>query len=96
MSKDSRKTFIDICKQKNIKVRCLLFTTDKNICQHNSYYRNYITENNVQIIPSMVYNMMNKKYEKPELNEGFYKVEEIGFSYDLNNKEKEVYKRFYF
>jgi bifunctional polynucleotide phosphatase/kinase len=79
INKEKRKVFLDIAKKHNIKVRCLHFTTPKELCIHNAYYRNYILNNNVKPIPNLVFNIMNKKFQEPELSEGFYKIEKIEF-----------------
>ena len=40
--------------------------------------------------------MMNKKYQKPKLEEGFYEIKEIDFNYKLKGEDKKIYERFYF
>lgn len=95
MSKDQRKLYIDVAKKYGIKCRCMHFTTPKEVCIHNSYYRNYMTDGLTKAIPNMVYNMMNKKYEKPELTEGFYQIDTVKFSAELNGEQEiNLYKRF--
>lgn len=69
---ESRKDYIDIAKKYNYHVRCLQMTTTENHSRHNSMYR-YLYENKPHI-PSLVYNIYKKKYEKPSLQEGFYEI----------------------
>ena len=96
MSKDERKLYIDLAKKYNIQCRCLLFTTPKEVCIHNSHFRNFISDNQVQIIPQIVYNIMNKKYEKPDLSEGFYQIDEIEFNLNLDQTDKQIYEKYYY
>lgn len=96
LTKETRKIFIDVCKKENVQVRCLLFTTDKGLCMHNSHYRNVISNGNINSIPTMVFNMMNKKYQKPEIEEGFYMIKEIEFSYDIDPNQRDVYEKYFF
>ena len=39
---------------------------------------------------------MNKKYEKPDLSEGFYKIDEIEFNLKLDQKDKQIYEKYYY
>lgn len=96
MSKADRKEYLDMAKRYNIQCRCLLFTTPKEVCIHNSHFRNFTSNNQVAIIPQIVYNIMNKKYEKPDLNEGFYKIDEIEFNLKLDQKDKQIYEKYYY
>lgn len=93
MSKANRKQYIDIANSYGVKCRCLVFTTSKDICIHNSYYRNFNTNGAIDVIPTMVYNMMNKKYEKPELSEGFYEINEIDFV--VGDQTPDCYKHYF-
>jgi len=96
MSKNERKEYLDLAKKYNIQCRCLLFTTPKEVCIHNSHFRNFTSNNQVTIIPQIVYNIMNKKYEKPELSEGFYQIDEIEFNLKLSEQDKKLYEKYYY
>lgn len=95
LTRDVRKKYIDIAKKYKVKYRCFNFLTPIKICIHNSYFRNYQTNGVNPIIPSIVYNTMNKKYEKPEKDEGFYEINEIEFGLDLSDIDKEKYMKYY-
>jgi bifunctional polynucleotide phosphatase/kinase len=96
VTSEERKLYIDLAKKYNIQCRCLVFTTSKEVCIHNNHYRNFITDNDVAIIPQIVYNVMNKKYEEPELKEGFYEINKIDFSPEFSNEdEKRIYFMYY-
>ena len=92
-SKKNPSVAKDIIKKYNVKYRCLIFNTPIDICIHNSYYRNYISDNQISVIPKMVFNMMKKKYEKPTNEEGFCEISEIEFTF--NGENKEIYTRYY-
>lgn len=96
MSKAERKEYIELSKKYNIQCRCILFTTPKEVCMHNSHFRNFTTNNAVNVIPQIVYNIMNKKYEKPDLNEGFYQIDEIDFKLNLDDQDKTMYEKYYY
>lgn len=96
LTKEIRQKYIDIANKYSYKYRCLNFTASKDICMHNSFYRNYQSNNLIETIPKIVYNIMNKKYEKPELSEGFYDIIEIEFKINLNENERNIYEKYYF
>ena len=98
VSKVVRKKYLDIIKKYNVKCRCIKFNTSVEICQHNSYYRNFISEGTVKVIPQLVFNIMKKKMNEPGLDEGFYKIETVEFvpMNTMNIKNKEIYEKYYF
>ena len=71
-----------------------MYTCPVPVCIHNSCYRNYITNGDIDIIPDIVYNMAKKNYEMPNLNEGFSEIQEINFQ--IHEKHKEQYSKYYF
>ena len=97
VTQEERKSYIDLAKKYNIKCRCLLFTTSKEVCIHNNHFRNFITNNEVFIIPQIVYNIMNKKYEEPQLKEGFTSIDKVDFNPEFNSDEdKRIYQMYYY
>lgn len=97
LSKEQRKVYLDLAKAHNVKCRCIHFTTVRDICIHNSYYRNYITNGSTKPIPNMVYNMMNKKFQSPDISEGFYQIDKVNFSVELpEQKDIDLYKKFFY
>lgn len=95
ISKEKRLVYIDIAKKYNVEVRCLLFTCPIELCKHNSHYRNFITDGKIDVIPSIAYNVMKAKYEKPDIDEGFVSVDEIDFCFDAE-VNTEHYCKYYF
>jgi len=93
LSVASRGVFLEIAKKNNIKCRCLLFDTPLEVCQHNNYYRNYVSKGAIKVVPKMVYNMMKKSYQEPTLNEGFHKIQRI--QYSMNPDSRASYKYYY-
>ena len=77
--KEKRVEIIKLCQQYNFKVRSLHFKTSESLSMHNSHYRNIKSNNKVKVIPKLVYNIYKKKFKKPTLSEGFYKIEEIDY-----------------
>lgn len=94
LTKEIRKIYLDICKENKVNCSCLLFSTPKEICMHNSYYRNFITNGEIDVINRIVYNVMNKKYEIPTKDEGFYDIIEIKFCIDTDDDT--IYRKYYF
>lgn len=96
VTKEARKMFIDIAKKYNVPYRCFLFTTDVNLCIHNNHFRNFITQNQVNILPDVVFHTKKKYYVKPDESEGFQTIEKIDFSLELDNNNKKIYEMYYF
>ena len=96
LSKEIRKNYLDIILPYKYKVRCFWFNTPYDICIHNSYFRNFITDNKVPIVPKIVYNIMKKKFSPPKHNEGFSEIKEINFILELDDKEKRLYEQYFY
>jgi bifunctional polynucleotide phosphatase/kinase len=77
MSREERNNYISIAKKYNYKITCIVFKTSIKQCMHNSYYRNYITNNKIKPIPLVAYRMLNNKYQKPELTENINNIIEL-------------------
>lgn len=93
-SAEVRKKYIDIAKKYNVRCRCLLFIVSKDVAIHNNYYRHVKSDGKIDIVPDIVYNIFNKKYEKPELKEGFYQIDELNFILD-DVVDDEYFKYYY-
>jgi len=96
INKEQRKVYLDLAKKYNVQCRCIHFTTSREICVHNAYYRNFISDGTVKPIPTIAFNIINKKYEEPELSEGFYKIEKIPFSINKLDKQYKLYTMFFY
>ena len=95
VSKDKRLTYINLAKKYNVNIRCLLFTCPMELCKHNSCYRNFVTDGSIDVIPTIAFNIMKSKYEKPLMEEGFTNVDEIDFCFD-DEKNVDKYCKYYF
>ena len=75
----SRKYIIDFFDDKYY-IRIIHFDISLDVCKHNNNYR-YYTQN--KYVPKIVYNKMNKQYEKPNMKEKINKIDIIdGFNND--------------
>jgi len=78
----SRKYIIDFFDDKYY-VRIIHFDVSIDVCKHNNNYR-YYTQN--KYVPKIVYNKMNKQYEKPSIKEN-NKINKIDIIEGFNNDE---------
>jgi bifunctional polynucleotide phosphatase/kinase len=88
-SKENRKKFIDIGKKYGYKIIAIKMNTTRQESIHNNYYRSFIYRK--ELIPEIVYNIYDSKYQKPSLDENIDKIIEIGINiYDYN------YEKYFF
>ena len=87
----TRKQYILLAQENNINIRCIHVLTDINICKHLNDMRLEISKGEYKKVPEIVYNVLNKKYEKPSEDEGFNNI--INIPFILN---KDIPKEFYF
>ena len=97
LGSDSRKLYLDVAKEYKVKCRCLHYVVAKEVCKHNAYYRNYVTDGQTKPIPRIVYNMMNKKFTEPTKEEGFFEIDKIDFKLDFDDENDiKLYKNFFY
>lgn len=67
-TKDVRKIYIDIAKQNNYKIRAINMLSSYDLSMHRNYYRLLLQD---YLIPELVYRIYKKKFQQPELIDGF-------------------------
>lgn len=87
-SMETRKEYIDIAKQNQYRVRCIILMTSKELSIHNMLHRMYITEGQVSRISDIVYNKMKKQYVKPLYSEKIDIIDEVEFMMPTNDSYK--------
>jgi bifunctional polynucleotide phosphatase/kinase len=68
----SRQTYIQLAKDRNIPVRCILFEIPREVCRHNNCFRIY--HRSERRTPSIAASVYFSKYEEPTLDEGFQEI----------------------
>lgn len=93
-SKDTRKIYIDICKELNIPCRCIYFDLDLKIIKHLNIYRELLGEK--KRIPNIAYNVYNKKFNMPIREEGFEDIIIWHLNLEFKNEnDKELFYKYY-
>lgn len=63
-----------------IPSRCIILDTPKEIAHHLNYLRQTRTKGVVRRVPDVGYNVYNKNYQAPTLDEGFSEISNVQFS----------------
>lgn len=71
---ESRKNWIDLAIPHKYEILSVHINTSENHSKHNNIYRELYC--NSKRVPLLVYNIYKKKFQKPELSEGFDKLVE--------------------
>ena len=93
---DVRQRYIDIAKEFEVPVRCLLFETPKDVCMHNNYQRkvNGHRKHMSKAVPPIPIHGFFKNSTKPSMDEGFEEILKVEFIPDIFQNEND--KQFYF
>ena len=86
-----------MAKKHEIKVRCFELLTPKDICFHNDYQRvaNDKRKHLSGKAGSIPIHSFFKYKEAPELEEGFYEINQVNFLAKFDSEEdKEFYRKF--
>ncbi len=63
----------------------------ENLSKHLNHMRVLKSKGKIEKIPEVAYRVYNKKYEKPDLNEGIDKIIEIPFSFKGNDEDAKLF-----
>ncbi|RKF51411.1 Bifunctional polynucleotide phosphatase/kinase [Golovinomyces cichoracearum] len=77
-----RSEWVRLAARYKIPIRCVYLTTSAEICVHNDAVRAFndvMNPENRKILPNVAFNGYRKKFQCPELNEGFQDITEIPF-----------------
>jgi len=74
----SRQKFIKLAKKYGYTITCVELITDKEESLHNNYYRAFNFDE--ILIPRIVYNIFESKYEEPKEKEGFDNIYRTGIN----------------
>ncbi len=92
----NREIYIKLAKDYNIPIRCVHVNTSLNLCKHLNDMRVEIGKSSVAKVPDIAYNVLNKKYSKPELKEGFKQIYTIPFLLPTISQIKLIAIEFYY
>jgi len=74
-TRETRMKYIEIANTYDYNVRCFKMTTTFYHALHNNMYR-YLYMNS-KFVPMIAYHIYNKKYEEPDMSEGYYEIKDI-------------------
>jgi len=84
----ARKRYVDVAAALKVRVRCFHMTTSRPLAEHLNHVRVALTRGATAAIPDIAYNTYNKRFELPDLNEGYADVCQINFLPDFRNEEE--------
>lgn len=90
----TRAPYIEIAKKHNIPIKCIHVNTNLDMCKHLNDMRVEISKGYIDKVPDVAYNVLNAKFSKPLLKEGFNEVITVPFM--LPSQRKIIPKEFYY
>lgn len=92
--KGSRKKFIDLATKYKVQCRCFVMSTSFEHCRHNNKFRGF-TDKSHEGISDMILYSYRKKFEAPELSEGFAEIVNVPFKPSFKSEHDEkLYRMF--
>jgi len=85
-SKNGREVFLSIAKKQGVRVRCFWMQATRDLSTHMNSFRRITTGK--KRIPKVAYHMYNKKFEAPQLSEGFESIEKVEFAPKFENEKQ--------
>ncbi|KUJ12099.1 PNK3P-domain-containing protein [Mollisia scopiformis] len=93
---DVRSRWVQLAVKHNVPIRCVVFTTASEICEHNDAVRalnNIMNPEKRTILPSIAFRGFHSRYRRPQLSEGFQDITEWAFQFVGSEVEREIWTR---
>ncbi|KAH8821230.1 polynucleotide kinase 3 phosphatase [Xylogone sp. PMI_703] len=93
---ETRSKWIALAKKNSVPIRCILFTANMNVCEHNDAVRALNSKMNPEkrtILPKLAFTGFASRFQKPTLAEGFQDIQEITFKFEGTEVEREIWAR---
>jgi len=88
----SRAKYIALAREFNIPCRCFWMTTPRKLADHLNVFRENVTGGKVPRIPDIAYNVYQKNFKDPDLDEGFAQIRRCNFIPEFRNeKERQLF-----
>eukprot|EP01129_Flabellula_baltica_P013739 TRINITY_DN6441_c0_g1_i1.p1 TRINITY_DN6441_c0_g1~~TRINITY_DN6441_c0_g1_i1.p1 ORF type:complete len:454 (-),score=107.27 TRINITY_DN6441_c0_g1_i1:22-1383(-) len=84
---ENRAVYIEMAKKFDCPIRCFYFDTPREIAEHLNVMRNLMSGGEIKRVPPIGYNIYNKNFVMPTVEEGFEEVKVIPFSPDFSGDE---------
>ncbi|KAF8892654.1 polynucleotide kinase 3 phosphatase-domain-containing protein [Infundibulicybe gibba] len=91
----TRKFYISLAKERDIPVRCFLFTGSLELAWHNNLYRAYnlpasvvSREERRDIVPYAAFSGFRDNYEEPAMDEGILEIKRVNWAFDGTMEER--------
>jgi bifunctional polynucleotide phosphatase/kinase len=94
----TRKVWVDLAKKFNVPVRCIWFTADAGLCQHNDTVRALSEGHNPEkrsMLPGSAFPIYKNAFEAPDVKEGFEDVTKVEFLFEGTEEEKRVWSMYW-
>lgn len=96
---ETRKHWIELSKQLKIPVRCLLFTADLKLCEHNEAVRimngKLHNPEGRTALPKIALISFPKRFQRPSLREGFQDITVVDFSFSGTPEQRAVWSQYH-
>ncbi|KIW05210.1 polynucleotide kinase 3'-phosphatase [Verruconis gallopava] len=94
----TRKVWIDLAAQFKVPVRCVWFTAEPALCQHNDAVRALNKAHNPEdraMLPGNAFPLYKNAFEPPDVEEGFEDVTRVDFVFEGTEEEKAIWSKYW-
>jgi bifunctional polynucleotide phosphatase/kinase len=94
----TRKVWVDLAKAFDVPIRCIYFTAESALCEHNNVVRALNETHNPEkriLLPSSVFPMYRKAFQPPELVEGFEDITQVEFALEGTEEQRIAWAKYW-
>ncbi|EFQ98683.1 bifunctional polynucleotide phosphatase/kinase [Nannizzia gypsea CBS 118893] len=96
-NKTTRAEWISLAKTLNLPIRCIYLTTPIPVCKHNNAVRaanpnqESLNPESRTILPPVAFSDYVRRFEEPDVSEGFKDMINVGFQFDGDKEARELW-----
>ncbi|KAK2850623.1 hypothetical protein FQN49_005481 [Arthroderma sp. PD_2] len=96
-NKATRAEWISLAKNLNIPIRCIYLSTPMAVCKHNNAVRaanpnqESLNPESRTMLPPMAFNDFLRRFEEPDVSEGFGDLVSVGFRFDGGEEARGIW-----
>ncbi|KAL1892651.1 DNA kinase/phosphatase Pnk1 [Sporothrix stenoceras] len=94
----TRALWVDLAKKAKVPVRCVWFTTNPAICEHNDAVRamnKALNPDNRDALPRIAFNGFYSRFREPKKEEGFVDITQVAFTFRGTEAEYALWGKYW-
>lgn len=96
---DTRAYWVNLAQDFKIPIRCVHFTANSRLCEHNDCVRSFNTQTfnpeGRAILPGIAFRSFLQRYVTPSVDEGFQDIMTVDFHFQGSMEDRQIWSQYW-